>query len=260
MKKKISGGIYLVLDPSINRTELLEKLKQALDGGVNTVQVWKHWTESFSKSDKISLIKEILEITKKYSVPVLMNNDWKLLKTTDLHGVHFDEIPENFDRIRDEIQREFISGITCSNNLEVIQWADENDFDYISFCSMFPSGSVDSCEIVRPETVQKAREITNLPLFVSGGITLKNLSELDDLDFQGVAVISGILSSDSPRTTTKEYREKLKEKIPFEGGENDRVVQGDDPLHIESIEIPEAELPPHPFQRRTFETSKKSTQ
>lgn len=224
MKKEISGGIYLVLDPSMNKTELLEKLKKALDGGVDVVQIWNHWPQDFSRSEKIELIEEISEVTKNFKVPVLINNDWKLLKETDLDGVHFDEIPKDIEQIKDEIKREFISGITCSNDLEIIQWADENDFDYVSFCSMFPSSSVDSCEIVRPETVQKAREITDLPLFVSGGITLENLSELKDLDFQGIAVISGILSSESPQKSTAEYREKLKEKIPFEGGKKDKDV------------------------------------
>lgn len=209
MKKEIKGGIYLVLDPSINQKELLEKLKQALDGGVDIIQIWNHWPESFSQSDKIGVIAEILEITQKYSIPVLINDDWKLLKETDLDGVHFDEIPENFEEIQTEIQREFIAGLTCSNELEIIQWAADHSFDYISFCSMFPSRSVDSCEIVRPETVQKAREITDLPLFISGGITPKNLSELDDIDFQGVAVISGILSSDSPEKSVTEYQEVL---------------------------------------------------
>lgn len=224
MKKEITGGIYLVLDPSMDKTELLEKLEQALDGGVQIIQIWNHWPDSFSQADKAKLVDEILDLTKSYNAPVLVNNDWKLLKETGLDGVHFDEIPDNFERIQGEIQREFISGITCSNNLEIIRWADEHDFNYISFCSMFPSSSVDSCEIVRPETIRKAREITDLPLFVSGGITPKNLSELEGLDFQGVAVISGILSSDSPEESAYEYKQRLQEKSPvhFEDGRSER--------------------------------------
>lgn len=209
MKKEVAGGIYLVLDPSMDKTELLKKLKQALDGGADIIQIWNHWPDSFSESDKVGLVEVILDLANSYSTPVLMNDDWKMLKKTNLDGIHFDQIPEHFERIQEEIQREFICGITCSNDIEIIQWADEHDFDYISFCSMFPSSSVESCEIVRLETVQKAREITDLPLFVSGGITPENLSELDDLDFEGVAVISGILSSDSPEKSTTEYREVL---------------------------------------------------
>ncbi|MCG2590927.1 thiamine phosphate synthase [Rhodohalobacter sulfatireducens] len=215
MKKEITGGIYLVLDPSINKTELLEKLEQALNGGVDIIQIWNNWPESISHSGKVEFIEEILDLTKRHNVPVLMNNDWKMLKETDMDGVHLDQIPEDYDQIQSKIQRDFIAGITCSNNLEVIQWAENHDIDYISFCSMFPSNSVDSCEIVRTETVRKAREITDIPLFVSGGITPKNLSELDDLDFQGVAVISGILTSDSPRIMANEYKKKLKNKVPL---------------------------------------------
>lgn len=227
MRKKITGGIYLVLDPSIKRTELLEKLKQSLNGGVDIIQIWNHWPESISHSGKVKLIEEILDLTKEYNVPVLMNNDWKLLKKTTLDGVHFDEIPKDFKQIQADIHREFISGITCSNNLEIIRWADEHEFDYISFCSMFPSKSVDSCEIVRPETVQKAREITDLPLFVSGGITLKNISKLDDLDFQGIAVISGILSSDSPSKSAFKYKQKLNNKSSLRGGRSHRDQEND---------------------------------
>lgn len=228
MKKEITGGIYLVLDPSINKSKLFKKLEQALDGGVEIIQIWNHWPDSFSQSNKKDLIDEILKITKNYGGPVLINDDWTLLKNTDLDGIHFDETPEDFEQIKNEIEREFIAGITCSNNLEIIQWADDHDFDYISFCSMFPSSSVDSCEIVRPDTVQKAREITDLPLFVSGGITPENLSELNDIEFQGVAVISGILNSESPRESANVYKQKLKNRSRFEGGKNDNVVQGDE--------------------------------
>ncbi len=212
-KKQITGGLYLVLDPSMERNDLLEKLEQALKGGVEIIQVWNHWPDSFSLKDKEELVAAILNTTSDYQAPVLINEEWELLKTTGLHGVHFDEIPDEYQQIREEIDRDFIAGITCSNKLNVIRWADQNDFDYISFCAMFPSGSVDSCEIVQPETVRKAREITDLPLFVSGGITPDNLPDLQDLDFQGVAVISGILGSDSPHEAAGNYRTILK-KIP----------------------------------------------
>lgn len=214
-RKKITGGIYLVLDPSIGKKELLEKLDEALEGRADVIQIWNHWPDSISYDDKTRLIEDILQRTSGFKVPVLINEEWELLKTTALDGVHFDKIPEDLERIESEISRDFIAGITCSNDLDLIRWADQNDFDYVSFCSMFPSSSVDSCEIVRPDTVRKAREITDLPLFVSGGITIENLPDLEGLDFQGVAVISGILNSDSPKESAIEYRQVLNEKVPF---------------------------------------------
>jgi thiamine-phosphate pyrophosphorylase len=142
-------------------------------------------------------------------VPVLINEEWEYLKTTPLDGVHFDTVPEDFDQLKEETGRDFIFGITCSNDLDIVRWADEHEMDYISFCAMYPSPSVGSCEIVKPETVQKAREITSLPLFLSGGIAPEKIAELDGLDFNGIAVISGILKDDDPREQAINYKQAL---------------------------------------------------
>lgn len=225
-KKNIGKGVYLVLDPSLNRTELLEKLEQALKGSITAIQIWNHWPETFSGRDKEILVEAILAISNDYEIPVLINSEWELLQTTGLDGIHFDEVPPDYKQIKSAIAGDFISGITCGNDLNVIRWADHNDFDYISFCSMFPSDSVDSCEIVKPETVRKARELTDLPLFVSGGITPQNLSDLEELDFQGVAVISGIMNSESPEVSAIEYKQVLERISPFERGKERRSRSG----------------------------------
>lgn len=203
------GGIYLVLDPGMEKETLLHKLKEALEGGVSIVQVWNNWPASFNLSAKQNLIQSILQVAADYYVPVLINEEWELLKATGLAGVHFDKIPEDYEAIKADIKRDFICGITCSNSLEVVLWAEHNQLDYVSFCSMYPSGSVDSCEIVRPETVKRAREITHMPFFLSGGITAENLDRLKELDFAGVAVISGILSAVSPRESSAAYKNAL---------------------------------------------------
>jgi len=210
MKNKMTiGGVYLVLNPSMNKPTLLRKLKEALEGGVRMVQVWNNWPGSFSLSAKQDLIQAILHITSAYKVPLLINEEWELLKDTELAGVHFDKIPEDYEAIKYRIKRDFICGITCSNDLEVIHWAEQNQLDYISFCAMFPSSSADSCEIVRSETVKQAREITQIPFFLSGGITPENMVGLQELDFSGVAVISGILNAASPKKSTFAYTNAL---------------------------------------------------
>lgn len=207
MKQKINinGGLYLVLDPSMVKNSLLEKLKEALEGGVSVLQVWNNWPDTFSFADKVALVNAITAIASAHKVPVLINEEWELLKETALSGVHFDQIPEEYENIRAAVKRDFIAGITCSNDLKIVKWAAEQALDYVSFCALFPSKSAGACEIVVPETIKKARAITSLPFFVSGGITAQNLSELKDLDFTGVAVISGILSVDSPKEAAYTY-------------------------------------------------------
>jgi thiamine-phosphate pyrophosphorylase len=207
--KQITGGVYLVLDPSMNRALLLQKVKEALEGGADVLQIWNNWPVTYTCSDKHSLIQDIVAIAAGYQVPVLINEEWQLLKGTGLSGVHFDSVPSDFETLKAELNRDFVCGITCSNDLEVIRWADKHQLDYVSFCAVFPSLSAGSCEIVQPATIREARQITRIPLFLSGGITTENMDKLRELDFNGVAVISGILNAASAKESAAAYKQAL---------------------------------------------------
>jgi thiamine-phosphate pyrophosphorylase len=208
---KITGGVYLVLDPAVEPSLLLSKLEAALKGSLQVVQIWNNWQIG---SDKLLLISAISKLCIRYSVPLLINEDWTLLQqTADLDGVHFDTIPPDLDAIRANLVRPFITGITCSGDLDTVAWAHENHLDYISFCAMFPSPSAGSCAIVMPETVRKAQQMTDMPIFVSGGMNPENTSLLkQQIPFDGVAVISGVLSAENPERKVREYHEALQFK------------------------------------------------
>ncbi|UOE49107.1 thiamine phosphate synthase [Mucilaginibacter sp. SMC90] len=205
---KITGGIYLVLNPAIDEAILLAKLKSALLGGIQVVQIWNNWQPA---ADKPALIEKIAAICKPYAVPLLINADWTLLRDVPaLDGIHFDNIPASLSLIQNTVSRPFLTGITCSENLQTVAWAQDNHLDYVSFCSMFPSSSAGICNIVMPATVKRARLLTGMPIFVAGGITPQNIPGLKKLTpFDGVAVISGILSAEDPEQKVKEFKNAL---------------------------------------------------
>ncbi len=210
-KTPITGGVYLVLDPAMQQDVLLNKLNAALQGGLQVLQLWNNWLPG---ADKLLLIAEISKLCKPFNVPLLINEDWTLLQqTNDLGGVHFDKIPQDIEQIKDVVGRPIIMGITCSGNLDTVAWAHQNQLDYISFCSMFPSPSAGSCDIVMPETVRMARKTTDIPIFVSGGITPENTRQLkNEIPFNGVAVISGVLNAEHPDRKVKLYHNALGQK------------------------------------------------
>lgn len=207
-KKLIHSGIYLVIDPSMEKQTLLNKLRIILTKEIAAVQIWDNFKEVQNKE---SLIHDIYSLCAKHQTPVLINNQWDVLKTIDLDGVHFDEIPSNIDNIREELTKEILIGLTCGNNLEDVRWATSHAIDYISFCSMFPSSTVDNCEIVTHETVKEASLLFDKPLFLAGGIHPKNLNQLEELTYDGIAVISGIMNAEHPEQAIDTYRENLKQ-------------------------------------------------
>ena len=203
---KITGGIYLLANALLEKSVLIEKLTEALTNGAGVVQLYN---AEGNAASLITTINDICKLCHDFNVPVLVHNNWHLLKDTSLDGVHFDEVPGALEEIQKEINRTFIKGVTCSNNLLVIEQATKQQFDYVSFCSMFPSSSAGACEIVSFDTIMRARTLSGIPFFVAGGINLENIDALSGLPIDGIAVISGIMAAASIPATTKNYIQAL---------------------------------------------------
>lgn len=204
---KIKNGIYLIIDPSMDRNILVSMLKEIINEKIAAVQIWDNFKP---KENKIEYINEIMQICHAENIPVLINNQWELLKQTNLDGIHFDKMQHNILQIKNELKREIITGITASNDLSIVKWADENELDYISFCSMFPSSTANSCELVTFNTVKDASKITSLSIFLAGGIKPENVELLKELNYSGIAVVSGIMSAEKPIEAFEKYLEKIK--------------------------------------------------
>ncbi|MBE7175710.1 MAG: thiamine phosphate synthase [Mucilaginibacter polytrichastri] len=204
---EMNGGVYLVIDLHMAQDLLLEKLESALRGGLAAVQIWDG--VEFDE-DMIGRVREISALCATHGVPCLINNRWELIDRCGLQGVHFDGLPADWPRIKSQVKKAPLCGITCTNSIAPLQWAIDHRAGYISFCAMFPSASAGSCEIVMPESVKRARAMTAIPLFVSGGITPENTRQLrSKLDFDGVAVISGIMNATDPEACVRSYRRAL---------------------------------------------------
>lgn len=202
--RKIRGGLYLVVDPAPGIDSLLPKIEAALNGGVDVIQLWNNWS---TIDHHKTFIERVCRAAHAHNVRVLINEHWEWLKEFPLDGVHLDSIPRDWEEIKRNVDRPFFAGITCGNDERNVTWAIENNLDYVSFCSMFPSSTANSCERVQPESIKKARATSNITIFVSGGITLEHIPLLDSTVVDGIAVVSGIMKAEDPAYTSKQYKQ-----------------------------------------------------
>lgn len=204
--RKIEGGLYLVVDLKPGIPAVMPKVKGALEGGVDVVQLWCQ--QNIWEQHEESIIP-LCDLIHTYDVPVLIYENWQWLQKFPLDGVHFDSIPKDLSLIKKKIGHPFLAGLTCGNDMTKIGWAVANKFDYISFCSMFPSSTANSCEFVRREVVEQSRAMTDMTMFAAGGITLENLSSLLSLGINGIAIVSGIMKAENPMLAAKNFKERL---------------------------------------------------
>lgn len=206
MIKNHTGNLYLVIDPKPGLKSVLPKVTSALEGGVDMLQLWNNWSTDESPTE---FINAICDLAHHYRVPVFIHEHWKWLNDFPLDGVHFDSVPFDIDKIRSYVNRTFFCGITCNNDENKILWAVDHQFDYISFCSMYPSSTANSCGLVRFEIVKKICEQRTTKVFVAGGITTSNLSSVLSLGIHGIAIVSGIMSADDPEQAARTFKHLL---------------------------------------------------
>lgn len=201
----IKKGVYIVINPAEDRDKIIKQILKIKNENIAAIQIWDNPKLKVIDSDLLRFIVS----TFKNKVPVLINNKWKLLKDYNLDGIHFDKLPNNLDEIEKELEKGFIKGITLGNDLSLIHKIKNHAFDYLSFCSMFPSSTVSNCTIVSKEIVKRCSELIDIPIFLSGGISLENVSKLNELNIHGIALVTGIMHATDPKAVLYKYISKL---------------------------------------------------
>jgi len=197
------GGLYLVVSPILPLQLLISATEKALDGGVDLVQL--SVTSDFE--DRDFLANELARLAKKRNIPFLVNNSLELAVKTEANGVHFDAYNISPDEARQVLGKDCIVGYTVNVDLEKIQWAEEANADYVSFCSIFHPCSQGQCPIVSLDTLKNAAGKASISVFAAGGINLGNLLPVLNAGVDGVVVTSAILKSENPLQSAKSFKE-----------------------------------------------------
>lgn len=203
-KNKIEWGVYLVVDPSYGEERVLHVTEQSMLGGLDVLQLWASWKDD---SFAIELGKKLAKLADKYSVPFVVNNNLDAATTIGADGVHIDGTIPSPAMIRSRMGKEAIVGVTCSTSMDKVLWASKQGVQYISFCSMYPSTSVNECEIVPLRMLNEVRSKISIPIFASGGINLTNAHEIIDAGGDGIATISAIMMSEDPKLMTHQLKD-----------------------------------------------------
>jgi thiamine-phosphate pyrophosphorylase len=207
-KQKLRG-LYLVADLSLPEQRLIRAIEDAVNGGVQIVQIWN--AAKSTKESTFRICDKISSVASKARVPLIVNNDVDLAKSIGADGIHFDEFHKTPDDARKLLGPDAIVGYTCGTDQVILSKAESTGADYISFCAVFPSPSVQSCDIVPLESIRKAKQIVSTPVFASGGITLENAHLVLEAGADGLAIASSILSAEDPEAMGRAFRSIIEE-------------------------------------------------
>lgn len=198
--------LYLVLsEESCIHHSYLEVAEQAIKGGVDIIQLREKncSTEQF-KAKAIRL----KELTNKYNIPLLINDNIEVAMHIDAEGIHVgnSDIPPS--KIAEIWPNKMIG-----YSIEYLQQFEQEAINFAHHLGISPvfftSTKKDTVVEWGIQGVKQIRELTNKPLIGIGNMNLSNISDVLQAGANSVAVVSAICSSKDP------YKEAslLKSKI-----------------------------------------------
>lgn len=206
MKKTLSG-LYVITDKKlIVRDNFIQTVEKSIKGGARIVQLREK--ETFY-DEIILLAKELLKVTKKYDVPLIINDSPEIARETGADGVHLGGDDTSIDNARSLLGSEAIIGVSCYNQIERGLNAIKSGADYVAFGTPYNTPTKPDREPTSIEILNKAVNLINIPVFAIGGITKDNAKPILETGVDGIAVITSVFGSPDPETAARELANLL---------------------------------------------------
>ena len=197
--KNLDLSLYLVTDKSDDVEKLLKTIEEGIKGGVTVVQIREKTADTL---DFFNLALKVKEITRKYNVPLIINDRVDVALAIDAEGVHVGQSDMPCDVTRKLVGPDKIVGVSAAT-IDEAKKAEKDGADYIGTGAVFPTATKDDAPKITKKDLKEIVDSINIPVVAIGGITLDNAHELIDTGIAGLSVVSAIMSSDDPKKSSE---------------------------------------------------------
>ena len=181
---------------------LIDAVAEAIEGGVNAVQL----REKDLAPEKLLPLARRLRIVTGDRAALIVNGPLEVALAADADGVHLPEAATDIERPA----RPFLVGRSVHSR-EAAERAWSECSDYLIAGPVFETPSHAGVSPGGLALVDDIARAVAIPVLAIGGISAERIEEVMHAGAGGVAVISAILSRESPGDAARELREALEE-------------------------------------------------
>jgi thiamine-phosphate pyrophosphorylase len=204
----VDFDLYLVTDR--NQTggrDLLWVLEQALDGGVKAIQLRE---KDLSGRDLFSLAERSHKLCQAYDAALFINDRVDVAMAVDAAGVQLSQTSLPVITTRALLGPQKLIGVS-THSLREAKEAEQNGADFVLFGPVYFTAS--KAAYGAPQGLPALKTIVDnisLPVYAIGGIKPENIESTKKLGVRGVALISAIVSAESPKETAAKMLRQLR--------------------------------------------------
>lgn len=188
-KSEINYSLYLCTDRKLMTSETVEEcVEKAIKGGCGIVQLRE---KELSSREFYNTARKVLEITRHYNIPLIINDRVDIALAVGADGVHLGQSDLECVVARKLMGENAIIGVSCQNVL-LAQKAQKDTADYIGVGAVFNTSTKNNTIPVSLDTLKQIRESVNIPMVVIGGVNAGNIDTFKGMGIDGAAVVSAI--------------------------------------------------------------------
>ena len=189
-------SLYFAVDSGVPcRFPLVELTEQAIAGGATIVQLR---AKTLTALEFFHLGRELLQVTRRHRVPLIINDRLDIMLALDADGVHLGRSDLPLEQAR-RLAPGKIIGYSANAPEHLIQ-AVNGGADYIGIGPVFATATKrDTAPTVGIEGIRRLAAQAELPCVAIGGISAQTAEAVTAAGPAGVAVISALMSSANPR-------------------------------------------------------------
>ena len=206
--KKIDTSLYFITDSTnYDEAEFLFRVEEALKGGVTLIQLRE---KDKSTREYIELAEKVHAITKKYNVPLIIDDRVDVALAIDAEGVHVGANDMPVKTARKLMGEDKIVGATA----KTVPWAIEayeQGADYLGVGAIYPTTTKVKTVLTSTETLRDICNAVPIPVNAIGGLNKNNIDVLKGIPIAGICVVSAIMKADEPKHAAEELKERAKE-------------------------------------------------
>ncbi|KAI0011792.1 TMP-TENI-domain-containing protein [Xylariaceae sp. FL0662B] len=224
--ENVDYSLYLVTDSTpaiLGDADICEVVEAALKGGVTCVQ---YRDKTSDTGVLVSTARKLHQITRRYKVPLLINDRVDVALAVCCEGVHIGQDDLDLPTARKLLGDDAIIGVTVSN-AEEAEVAYRGGADYLGIGTVFATPTkentksiigVDGLQQILLKTAAVNRGVKTVCI---GGINASNVSRVmwqsagKDKSLDGVAVVSAIMAAKDPEAASRELRALVRSPPPF---------------------------------------------
>ena len=206
--RKFDSSLYFITDSTnYSEEEFLYRVEQALKGGVTLLQLRE---KEKSTREYIELAEKVHELTKRYNVPLIIDDRVDVALAVDAEGVHVGASDMPVATARKLMGEDKIVGATA----KTVPWAKEayeQGADYLGVGAIYPTTTKVKTVLTSTDTLRDICNAVTIPANAIGGLNKDNIDVLKGIPVVGICVVSAIMKAANPKMAAEELKAKARE-------------------------------------------------